>query len=215
MIIVALSDIHSNTRHIPAIADEISAADAVVISGDITNFGNRKVTGRVLDALGKLNDNILAVPGNCDTKAVTEYLLGHDMMLHCKCARIGDVSFVGACKWLECPQDPDGDFASTLNYVQTLLPSEGPSILVTHQPAFGTKVDSALPGHHGGSSLIRDFIENNQPTLALSGHIHEARGSDTIGDTTLVNPGPFTNGCYAVIELDRTVKDVQFKIADH
>ncbi len=215
MIILALSDIHSNTRHIPAIADDISAADAVIISGDITNFGNNKNTSRVLDALRKLNDNVLAVPGNCDTSAVTDYLLQHDMMLHCKCARIGDVSFVGACKWLAYPQNPDGEFDSTLNYLQTILPTDGPTVLVTHQPAINTKVDSALPGHHGGNRLTRDFIEDNQPTLALSGHIHEASGTDTIGDTTLVNPGPFTNGCYAIIELDQVVKNVQMKIADH
>jgi Icc-related predicted phosphoesterase len=46
-------------------------------------------------------------------------------------------------------------------------------------------------GLHAGSKLIREFIEMYQPDLCLCGHIHEARNSDHIGKTIIVNPGPF------------------------
>lgn len=82
-----------------------------------------------------------------------------------------------------------------------------PLVLVTHQPASGTTVGC----RGGGSDAIREFIERRQPVLAVSGHIHEAAGQDTVGNCTLVNPGPFHSGSYAEIEIDAgKVKNVRF-----
>ena len=57
-----------------------------------------------------------------------------------------------------------------------------------------------------GSRAVRSFIEKNQPILAVSGHTHPSAGTDHIGETTLVNPGPLLKGQYAYIELTDTVK---------
>jgi Icc-related predicted phosphoesterase len=75
-------------------------------------------------------------------------------------------------------------------------------VLVSHQPAGMTAVDLQAATSHKGSKLVRSFIEDTQPLAAVSGHIHEARGTDRIGSTLLVNPGPFKNDCYAVIDLN-------------
>ena len=75
-------------------------------------------------------------------------------------------------------------------------------VLVTHQPAWGTDVDLQASTRHVGSRSVRLFIEDYQPILAVSGHIHEAYGTDLIGSTLLVNPGPFRNGRYATIDID-------------
>jgi uncharacterized protein len=40
-----------------------------------------------------------------------------------------------------------------------------------------------------GSTAVREFIERYQPQLSLHGHIHESRGSCTIGRTVSINPG--------------------------
>jgi Icc-related predicted phosphoesterase len=40
-----------------------------------------------------------------------------------------------------------------------------------------------------GSMTLRRLIEERQPTLALHGHIHEARGRYTLGRTVGFNPG--------------------------
>jgi Icc-related predicted phosphoesterase len=53
-----------------------------------------------------------------------------------------------------------------------------------------------------GSSVIRTFIEREQPDLVLCGHIHESRGVDEIGETQIVNPGPVAEGHYAVVDVD-------------
>ena len=79
-------------------------------------------------------------------------------------------------------------------------------VLMTHQPAWGTKVDTVGEDQHTGSIAIRDFIEKNKPLLAISGHIHEAAGVDSIGDTVVINPGPLRLGRYAYIQIEgRTV----------
>jgi hypothetical protein len=75
-------------------------------------------------------------------------------------------------------------------------------VLVSHQPPSNTAVDRAGIGKHVGSAAVRHFIERHRPRLCFSGHIHEAQGTDTIGETLLVNPGPFLDGRYAWVELD-------------
>jgi len=65
---------------------------------------------------------------------------------------------------------------------------------------------------HVGSREIRRFIEMGKPFLCITGHIHESRGVDEIGETRIVNPGAFKNGNYAVIEIDNMqVKDVSLR----
>ena len=56
-------------------------------------------------------------------------------------------------------------------------------------------------GAHAGSPSIRAFLEAERPLLAVSGHIHEGRAVDSLGETTLVNPGPLCDGYYAVAEI--------------
>ena len=69
-------------------------------------------------------------------------------------------------------------------------------ILVSHTPPFQTKTDKLLNGAHVGSTAVRTFIEQQQPLLCLTGHIHESRGRDYIGRTLIVNPGMIKDGGY-------------------
>jgi len=50
-----------------------------------------------------------------------------------------------------------------------------------------------------GSDAVRAFIEKCQPSLCLCGHIHEARATDAIGATQVINPGNFSAGGYIVL----------------
>ena len=72
------------------------------------------------------------------------------------------------------------------------------TILVMHSPPFGTRLDGVQGGRSAGSRSLKAFILENQPLLALCGHIHEApelSGSyvDLLGETICVNPGQFTS----------------------
>jgi Icc-related predicted phosphoesterase len=70
------------------------------------------------------------------------------------------------------------------------------TIHVLHSPARDTACDMIANRAHVGSRAIRAHVERHQPPLVLSGHIHESprisgAWRDTIGATTLVNPGQF------------------------
>lgn len=70
------------------------------------------------------------------------------------------------------------------------------TVFVLHSPARNTHCDMTHARMHVGSRAIRRFVEQHQPPLVLSGHIHESprvsgAWRDTIGRTTVVNPGQF------------------------
>lgn len=64
-----------------------------------------------------------------------------------------------------------------------------------------------------GSTAVRESIEEGQPTLALHGHIHEARGNTRLGRTLCINPGSsYEQGQLlgAVVDLDGGKKVKRF-----
>lgn len=70
-----------------------------------------------------------------------------------------------------------------------------PRILVSHLPPFNSRLDTLAPTHPRypnkpwGSLAIRTHLETHTVTAVLSGHIHEAAGTTTIGDTACLNAG--------------------------
>lgn len=69
-------------------------------------------------------------------------------------------------------------------------------ILVCHQPPYGIldKVTNpAAPkffqGKHAGSKVILNYIKQKQPKYVFCGHIHESKGSKTLGKTRIFNLG--------------------------
>lgn len=76
-------------------------------------------------------------------------------------------------------------------------------IVISHNPPKDTKVDMISSGIHVGSALYRNFLETYQPLLSVSGHVHESVGIDTIGRTTVINPGALMEGCYAVLDIQK------------
>jgi Icc-related predicted phosphoesterase len=56
-----------------------------------------------------------------------------------------------------------------------------------------------------GDKTLNAVLPVKRPKLVLCGHIHEARGEDTIGASRVVNPGPAFAGHYAVVEVGEDV----------
>ncbi len=72
----------------------------------------------------------------------------------------------------------------------------GLDILVCHQPPYGflDKVNfpgapKSWQGKHAESKAIRNYIRKYHPRFVLCGHIHEAKGTKLIGNTTIYNLG--------------------------
>jgi putative phosphoesterase len=209
MKLLALADIHGNFRNIPLLAEFTQGCDAIVIAGDITNFSGKEQAMQVLGSLNRLDKPILAVPGNCDLSTVDECLDHQGANLHAGLIELDGIDFVGAGGSLARPGD-EMMFKDILNQAVVRHVPDHELVLVTHQPAWGV-VQDTRSGEHTGSRAIRDFIKQHQPVLAVSGHIHEAAGTDRIDATTLVNPGPFRQGYFALIEFSAEAVDVQFK----
>jgi Icc-related predicted phosphoesterase len=77
-------------------------------------------------------------------------------------------------------------------------------VLISHSPPFNTSCDILWDGKHVGSKPLRRYIDRYQPIVVLSGHIHESPGTDTIGKTLVVNPGPFP--WYSEVTVNRDTR---------
>ncbi len=209
MRLAVISDIHGSLSFLPGATQALAQADAVVVAGDITTFADVDVARPILQSIQAINPTVVAVHGNCDRKSIDDFLAHSQMSLHGRCRIVHDHAFVGVGGSLPCPGSTpneigEREFECILERaVHANADPILPLVLVSHQPAHGTKLDRISRGRFSGSQAIRHFIEQYQPVLAISGHIHEARGIDHIGPSTLVNPGPFGRGCYAMIDLEQ------------
>ena len=206
MKILLCSDIHGKVKWIPAIADEIQSADFVIAAGDITNFGGAEKAKEIVESFIQFNRSFFAVPGNCDLDDVDQYLESKNMSLHGKLTELDEIYLVGVGGSLPCPgytpnEEGEGFFRDILEESYKSYKNDKPLILVTHQPAYGIKLDRLTSGGYCGSKEIRAFIERYQPFIAVSGHIHEAVGIDNLGNTLLINPGALKERHYAVLEI--------------
>jgi len=211
MRIMALSDFHGSSVAVNK-AVEVTAReifDLMLIAGDLA-FHSMQSASSILDKLSDSKIPILFVPGNMDTAELATFKhRGISKCIHGKCERIGNYSFVGVGGAVKGPfmtpfESAEGEIHETLQ--RAVKDCEDTKlVLVSHAPPKNTSVDLTRSGAHAGSSAIRSFIETAQPILAICGHIHEARGTDKIGRTLILNPGPAQNWFYALIELSDTV----------
>ena len=77
--------------------------------------------------------------------------------------------------------------------------------LLAHVPPRGLSLDRVFFGRHAGSKALRSFVDRTEPALVVCGHIHEGRGVERVGRTTVVNCGYGAKGHYALIEVDHEV----------
>ena len=211
MKIIGLTDIHGRLNSLIRIEKKLAEADLILIAGDITNFGDGDKAEEVISSIERYNKNILAVYGNCDYPSVESYLSQKGYSISWKHKEIGDYTFIGVGGSLSCPartpsEFPESEFSTFFRSILNDFSSGSHPVrwlvLVSHQPPKNTICDRAHGGVHVGSSAVRQFIEDAQPVFVLTGHIHEGRGVDRIGNTIVVNPGPFRTGNYAEIEVD-------------
>jgi len=208
MKIFAITDIHGRRNFNKEITQIITDSDLVIIAGDITDFGDKKEANEILEEMLVLNENIVAVPGNCDTPGVNEALTALGINLHGAMKRINDVAIYGLGGSNESPFNTPQEYRDS--EIETILrqfrrdENAHFHIIISHPPPLRTKVDKVFLGHHVGSMAVRGIIERFQPDLVICGHIHEARGVDKIGKTIVINPGPFPKH-YAIIDLNEDI----------
>ncbi len=207
MKILVISDLHRSKKAAMQSANvaEVEEVDQILVLGDISHNDFKEATS-LLELIANSQD-VCFVPGNMDSKELLNWTNDKIRNIHCKVEHceggleimgIGGSTITPFNTMIEFNED---EMISMLNNTSSNLKNED-FILVSHCPPKNTKVDKTNFGMHGGSKSIFSFIKERKPTLNLCGHIHEAFGTDKIGESLILNPGSAKDGRYAIIEDD-------------
>ncbi len=203
-------------RHI----EDLASADLVIVTGDITNFGTRVDAKTVLNDILSYNRNLLCLAGNLDNSDINDYLEDLGMNLHGQAHMIRrKLCVFGVGGSNPTPFRTPWEFSEETLYrivmegyrqakelIDLAKPIAGhtiPTLLVSHVPPYGTAIDRLRNGRHVGSKAVRKFIEAHSPELCVSGHMHEAKGEDTLGTTRILNPGMLMKSGWVTITLNK------------
>ena len=209
MKILALTDIHGSYKKAGEIISKVHA-DVVIIGGDLTTVGSVKEAEDAVRYFQSLSDRVLCVAGNMDLPQHDEMFTRIGVSINGRGVVVGDVGFFGASASpvspLHTPYEiPEEELARSIGLGYAQVAHCPIKVFVPHAPPYGTRVDIIHAGYHVGSTAVRDFIEEDHPDVVICGHIHEARGQDTLGRTRIVNCGPAGSGFYASVEIDKSI----------
>jgi len=214
---IGFGDIHEDLSLLGEIPN-LSAADGVIISGDITNRGDTRRASELLDEVFRINPNIYAQIGNMDRPEVTSYLDEKGWNIHARGKLLAeDIGIMGVGYSTPTPfmtpsEVSDDKLAQWLNEGYEQVKHLMKLILVAHDPPFGSKAAQLPSGENVGNRSVLEFIQRVQPDICLTGHIHEAESEDFIGKTKILNPGMLSMGGYVLIRLqeDKLAADIRY-----
>ena len=209
MKLFAISDIHGATKPIEKAAGFIRAADAVVISGDLTRNKSRAEAEDVIACVEQFSTRILAVHGNWDRLEVKDFLEEKGYSLHGAGRIIDGTGFFGLGGSSPTPMHTSTEYseeeiAGILEAGYGQVRQAAQIVLISHPPPRGV-LDKSFIGLRGGSRSVRAFLEAHPISLCLCGHIHEAHGIERFQNTLVVNAGSFKKGRYAAIDIGADV----------
>ena len=210
MKLIAVSDIHGASESVQRILSKELRFDVLIIAGDLTTNGSPREAEDALKLFRQFGKPIITVAGNMDPvtleptfESMTSYVNGRGVI-------IDEVGFCGVSGSPFTPMNTPYELSeetirqraeSGWNDVE----SARWKIFIPHAPPYNTAVDRILSGNHVGSKAVRTFVEQHHPDVVVCGHIHEARGVDTIGASQVVNCGPAGKGYYVVITIDHRI----------
>lgn len=154
----------------------------------------------------------LWIPGNDDPLFVDELLNDSEEIINIdeQIFQIDPYMYVSGLggsnptPWNTPREFEESDIRRRLIRLVKMTPDIFQTIYVIHVPPYDSGLDEApvldksfrirySPGGAltvpVGSRAVRNWIEQFQPPLVLSGHIHESRGHTRIGSTVCINPG--------------------------
>lgn len=211
MRIAYVVDVHDRFDAVPAAAEEIGPVDLLIVGGDITTGGTPHEAAHAIERWRPLAPHLLALAGNMDSSAIDARLAELGVALDGRGVAFGDVGVFGVSAApispLRTPYElPDEELGRRIEAGFDHVKECRVKIFCPHAPPYGTACDRLPSSEHVGSAAIRAFVEREQPDVVLCGHIHESRGTDQIGRSRIVNPGPAAAGHYAAVEVDDEIR---------
>jgi len=216
MKIVSFGDVHMATRNLDRMSEVLRDTDCILISGDLTNFGGPEDAAKVIAAARKACSKVLALPGNLDQREVIPWLEEEGIALHGRGLVMDGIGIFGCGGSNITPFNTptelsEDEIYEALRRGYEIVRERRPLLMVCHTPPFDTKCDRIMNGKPVGSTAARKFIEEVQPEVCISGHIHESAGVDRIGNTTVINAGPFKGGGYIVVRSEAGKLDARLE----
>lgn len=215
--ILVVADIHGEIEKLSEFLNKFKEKDfdLVLCPGDFTDmfnipegFSQADVTELVLQKLLSFGKPLLCIPGNHEPYEILDLFEEYGVNLHAKSRRLKGFKFIGfggAATPFNTKFEPTEEEIKE-NLLKLRDGPKGKTILLTHSPPYGTVVDRTETGEHVGSKSIRSFIETQKPVLAISAHIHEAGGTDMVGETAVFYPGAIFNNSYGMVTINKEVK---------
>lgn len=189
MKILAFADTHGDGQALETIRTKSDNVDLIICAGDLTVFGHEQQ--KLVDFLDNIGKKVIMLHGNHEDKNSLKKMCDNSKNIkfcHDEIVDFGEIILV---------VHGGGGFISRSNSFEVSKKKfaeaikEKKSIFITHAPPYNTKLDIPYKNSHCGSKSYRDFIDEAQPNIAISGHIHECFGKkEKIGKTIAVNPGP-------------------------
>jgi Icc-related predicted phosphoesterase len=186
MRILALSDTHG---YLPEL--DLAGVDCVVHAGDVCPLTNhdsyyqkRWLEGKFSGWVESLEIPVYLALGNHD---FAEKFLAPPNLFYGVNEIIGDVFLFGwtrtLCGWAR--EASEKDLKDKINNTMEEA-GKAPSIWVSHGPPHGV-LDYTTGNIHVGSLALSETILRWGPRLVICGHIHEAAGKDSLGDSQIYN----------------------------
>jgi Icc-related predicted phosphoesterase len=197
MKILYVVDVHGNEEAVEWIKKKANDYDFLIVGGDLCTFSDVQFMEKFFNSISKTWEKVFFVPGNNDTPdPETPFNI---INIHGRKETLGSIEIGGLGGSNITPFRTRFEMSDSQarNILDTLGRVE---VLVSHCPPSGTKCD-VYSGKHLGSIPVREYVERNKPAIVLTGHVHESKAVDKVGDTTVVNPGPMLSGNYAEITL--------------
>lgn len=210
MRILAFSDIHGSYRKTNEILSKELGYEAIIIAGDLTTVGSPKEAQEAITLFQSHGKPLFVVAGNMDLPELDEMFVKLGVSINAKGMVRDFVGFFGVSASPFTPMNTpyeisEEEIKRRADAGWKEVADARRKIFVPHAPPRDTKVDKIMGDIHVGSTAVREFIEKHQPDVVVCGHIHEARGVDTLGKTKIVNCGAAGRGYYVVIDIGKEI----------
>lgn len=207
---LAFTDIHGSYESVDRIISSDQGADGIIIGGDLTTYGSPEEGEKAIRVFQNSGLPVFAVAGNMDSPEFDSKHEALGVSINARGMMLGEVGLFGVSASpftsMNTPYEiEENEIARRAEMGWKDVSAARWKIFVPHSPPRDTKLDKIMLGRHVGSTAVRSFIEQHQPDVVVCGHIHEARGTDTIGKTKIVNCGPAGKGYYAVIVIGESI----------
>lgn len=164
---------------------------------------------------------VFMAPGNDDIPEVDDIICCSQSIINCadKVVMVGEHEMATFCwanptPWDTPREKPDEELEPMLEELISHVRDPHNAIFNFHAPPYGFALDLAPEltkdlvqavdrKIHVGSKAVAKMIQKYQPFLSLHGHIHESRGIQKVGRTTMINPGSeYSEGVLRGVVLD-------------